>query len=141
MDSETLWIVAFGAVGVAAVIAIAHALGRTRDRLIASADEARADWLDEHPDREPAEVAVAADGRSALVALADGGAGLIRVLGDRRVVWTLSAAELAAARADAEGRLDLRFRDPSVPPVRVPLASDEAGRLWAARLTGREIAA
>lgn len=115
-------------VGVTVLVMLARGLGFESEPELAGPDDAKALARDAIAGFRPAEAAVSADGRAALVRGGDGRIALLRPLGDRWVVRTLDKAQ---ARAEG-GLLTVRVREPLFAPVTLELGPD-APR-WAERL-------
>ena len=116
------------ATGVTVLVMLARGLGFAAESELAGPEHAKALARDAIAGFRPAEAAVSADGRAALVRGGDGRVALLRPLGDRWVVRTLGHAEARAA----DGKLTVRVREPLFRPVTLELGP-EAAR-WAQRL-------
>ncbi|WP_310498178.1 hypothetical protein [Sandarakinorhabdus sp.] len=114
--------------GIVFLMLLARWLGFDTDPRLSGPDEAARIAADAIAGFAPGDVAVAGDGRSALVAGSDGRVALLRPLGDR---WVVRDVRGAAARVDG-GRLHLALVEPMFAPADLDLGAD-AGR-WAARL-------
>lgn len=116
------------AIGVTVLVMLARGLGFAAEPELAGPEDAMARARAAIAGFRPAEAAVSADGRAALVRGGDGRVALLRPLGDRWVVRTLDRAQARAAG----GRLTVRLREPLFAPVTLELGPDAAR--WAARL-------
>jgi hypothetical protein len=77
---------------------------------------------------------VAADGRAALLELADGTIGLVERRGRRWNVRAVSSSELLAVRREADEAITLCFADFGWPRSRVLLADADTRERWIGRL-------
>lgn len=119
--------------GVVLLVLVARAFGFARRPLIADAEDARRIAAAALPGFRPAEAAIAADARAALVAGSDGSVALLTPLGDRWVVRLADGAETRLAGT----LLTVRLREFLFPPTTLdlgPAAAHWAAQLGAARL-------
>jgi hypothetical protein len=114
--------------GIITLILLARALGFTVDPALASPDEAAGIARDALIGFAPADVALDADARGALVASRDGRVALVRPHGDRWVVRVANGAEAKVAG----DTLTVRIAEPAFAPVALRLGN--AAPRWAARL-------
>lgn len=114
--------------GIITLIFLARALGFAKAPVLADADAARRIATDAVPGFHGIEVALARDGRGALVAARDGRVVLVRPLGDRWVVRLVNGAE---ARVQA-GKLRIAVAEWMFAPVEIDLGA--AASAWARRL-------
>jgi hypothetical protein len=114
--------------GIITLVLLARALGFAKTPVLADADAARRIAGDAINGFCATDVAVARDGRSAIVAGHDGRIAVVRPVGDR---WVVRLVDGAKVGVDA-GRLQLTFPEPMFAPVVVDLGS--LAPLWAARL-------
>jgi hypothetical protein len=119
-----LWTLLFGVV---TLVLLARALGFGTNARLTSAEDAAVRAAEALIGFTPAEAAVAADGRAALVAGRDGRLAIVTSFGDRFVVRPLDGSRIAL-----EGNtLRLRLDEPGTPILRLDLG--DAARLWAAK--------
>jgi hypothetical protein len=116
------------AVGIITLVVLARALGFDADPLLGSRDEAAGLAHDALIGFAPADVAIDADARAALVSARDGRVALIRPHGDRWVVRVANGAD-ASVTGDT---LTVCIAEPAFTPVALRLGKD-APR-WAQRL-------
>ncbi len=114
--------------GIALLVMVARGFGFARQARLADAAEAGRIAAEALPGFRPAEVALAADARGALVAAGDGRVALVAPLGDR---WVVRLANGAATEV-AGDTLTLRLREFLFPATRLELGP--AAALWAQRL-------
>lgn len=114
--------------GIITLIFLARALGFAKVPVLADAGAARRIAADAVPGFDGAEVALARDGRGALVAARDGRVALVRPLGDRWVVRLVNGAE---AQVHA-GTLRIAVPEWMFPPAEIDLGA--AASVWARRL-------
>ncbi len=114
--------------GVVLLVLVARAFGFARRPLLADADDARRIAAAALHGFRPAEAALAADARAALVAGTDGAVALVLPLGDRWVVRLANGAETRLAG----DMLTVRLREFLFPPATLDLGPAAAN--WAARL-------
>jgi hypothetical protein len=114
--------------GIITLVLLARALGFARAPRLADAAEARRIAGDALPGFRAGDVAVARDGRGALVAGADGTVALVRGFGDRWVVRVVTGAVTEVAA----GTLRLTLPEPMFPPAALDLGA--AAAAWAKRL-------
>ena len=120
--------------GIVTLVGLAWALGFNGAPHLADADAARAEVAAVLPGFAPAEVALDAEGRAALVAARDGRIALIRPMGDRWVVRLLSGTRTEVA-ADT---LTLRLPEPLFGATTLDLG--DAASAWAKRLGAGHLA-
>ena len=114
--------------GIVTLILLARALGFARAPQLADAAEARRVAADALHAFTATEVALARDGRAALVAGSDGRIALVRSVGDRWVVRIVNGAQ-ALASGD---RLRIAPREAMFPAAELDLGP--AAAIWAQRL-------
>ncbi|MCU0890331.1 MAG: hypothetical protein MUE77_00995 [Sandarakinorhabdus sp.] len=112
----------------ALLIWLTRMLGFARAPRIADAGLAARLVPDALPGFQPADVALSRDGAAALVAAGDGRVALVRPLGDRFVVRTLSASDVARSG----GVLRVRPAEAMFPETAIDLGDAALG--WARRL-------
>ena len=104
-------LVAIVVVGIAAVVIAVHMTGGSRVARLDDEAAARERFGDDHPDLEVRRVFLTADGRAAILDLADGRAGIVHALGGKFLTRLVGAADVAGAPRASGGRLALRLRD------------------------------
>lgn len=114
--------------GIITIVLLARALGFARTPVLGDVAEARAIAAGALHDFRPAEAALDAGGRGALVAGADGRIALVRPLGDR---WVVRVVNGAAATVTGD-RLRLAPAEAMFPPAELRLGAEAAQ--WAKRL-------
>ncbi len=122
--------------GVGLVVFLSWALGGGRRARIADADAARAHWRATHPEAPVDSVTLGDDGAAALLSLADGGAAVVCVHGDRLVGWRLDRASIARVGLGPD-HLTVHLRGFGRPAVTVRIAAPAARSAWHARLAHR----
>lgn len=115
--------------GIAGIALVLHLLGLSHIPPLTDA-RARAGWLREYPDAEPARITVAASGCAALIQTAQG-AGLVWAVGADTTARRLIAPQLS----DTAQGLRVRLRDPAAPNITLRLTDTER-QTWRAALTG-----
>lgn len=110
-------------VGIAAIAALLHLTGRSKQRNMNS-DDARAQWQRHFPDDRILDITLGHDGHAAIVET-DRGPGLLWAMGTDTVGRRLQEFDLAE---EASG-LRIVFHDFSAPKVTLKLNKDET-RLW-----------
>ena len=114
--------------GIITIVLLARALGFTKTPVLADPAEASRIAADALHDFQPAQAAVAADGRGALVAGCDGRIAMVRPFGDR---WVVRIVNGAAAVVSGD-TLRVTPAEPMFPPANLRLGA--AAALWAARI-------
>ncbi|MHB1869265.1 MAG: hypothetical protein ACYCT1_00210 [Steroidobacteraceae bacterium] len=101
---------------------------------LAGPDQALARYRTHYP-LAGGKATVAADGRAALLELADGTIGLVEQRGRRWNVRAVSSSEFLGFRREADEAITLRFADFGWPRSRVLLADADTRERWIGRLT------
>lgn len=120
--------------GITALLAALHWVGWSTPATLEGEQVARTQFALDHPDRVVTDVVVGTDGAAALLALADGGLGLVVVLGDRFVHRLLGSGSLAALRVDPDA-VHLRLADVGFPRASLVVPDSPGRAAWVDRLS------
>ncbi|MHA6289578.1 hypothetical protein [Maricaulis sp. CAU 1757] len=129
-------LVLFGsALGIAVMVALNARLGLSRPARLAGLDEALRRLDDDAVGFEPGEAVIGKEGRAALVENGEtGGLALLLAHGSDFVIRYIGPGQVRAVRRDAEGELEIRLKDFSLPRVRIDLGDADVAEAWAGRL-------